>query len=107
MPENFFERLPDAAQAEVIEKLGQAPGGFVERIVTQGQATPAGQWYEQTTDEFVLLLRGAATLRFEDEAQDRELRQGDYLWIEAGRRHRVTWASQAEITLWLAVHFRR
>lgn len=106
MTDNIFNQLPDATHAEAIETLCDAPGGYVERIVTCGQPTPPGEWYEQATDEWVLLLQGAARLRFEDEPQDRQLKRGDHLWIPAGRRHRVTWAAQDEVTLWLAVHFR-
>lgn len=101
---NFFRDLPDASQAEVVETLCEAAGGTVERIVTQGQPTPAGEWYEQPADEFVILLQGAARLRFEDEPADRRLQPGDYVRIEAGRRHRVTWADPKQVTLWLAVH---
>ena len=102
---NFFEDLPDAAEAERIEQRCTATGGFVERITTCGQTTPPGKWLEQSTDEWVLLLRGQARLQFDGQAAEVQMRSGDELWIPAGRRHRVSWTSQNETTLWLAVHF--
>ena len=40
----------------------------LERIVSTGQATPPGEWYDQPWAEWVLLLSGRAVLRFEGEA---------------------------------------
>ena len=103
--DNFFENLPDAASGEIIQQRCRAAGGFIERIITHGQTTPAGEWLDQSTDEWVLLLRGAARLQFEDQADEIRMRPGDELWIPAGSRHRVSWTPANETTLWLAVHF--
>ena len=102
---NFFDDLPDAANAEIIQQRCESTGGFVERIVTRGQITPPGEWLDQSTDEWVLLLRGAARLQFEDQADEIRMRPGDELWIPAGCRHRVAWTPSDQTTLWLAVHF--
>ena len=51
-----------------------------------------------------MLLAGEALLRFEDESEARRLRAGDWLLIEAMRRHRVEWTTPATPTVWLAVH---
>lgn len=77
----------------------------MERIVSRGHASPEGFWYDQLQHEFILLLRGAARLRFEDEDSIVELKPGDYLIIPAGCRHRVEWTSPDEPTVWLAVHY--
>ena len=55
--------LPD----EVVDLLVERPGLRIERIVSTGQATPEGQWYDQETDEWVLVVAGAARLRIEGE----------------------------------------
>ncbi len=80
-------------------------GLTIERIVSTGQITSPDEWYDQTQGEWVLLLRGAAKLRFADEARARDLRPGDHLDITPHRRHRVEWTSPTEPTLWLAVHY--
>lgn len=103
---NLFEQLPEHLQSdERFEKLLEQPGLRIERIVSSGQASPAGYWYEQATAEWVLLLQGSAGLRFADEAEERRLQCGDWLYIEPRRRHRVEWTDQSGTTVWLAIHF--
>ena len=51
----------------------------------------------------MLLLKGAARLRFADEEEERVLGPGDCLLIAAHRRHRVEWTAPATPTVWLAV----
>ena len=79
-------------------------GARVERIVSTGQATPPGEWYDQDGDEWVVLLSGAAGLLFEGEAAARPLEPGDWVLIPAHARHRVEWTAADEPTVWLAVH---
>ena len=101
---NLFDGLPDAQPDEAIDTL-VAGGTFrLVRIVSTGQATPEGEWYDQYEDEWVVLLKGAAGLRFEDEAAERVLAPGDWVSIAAHRRHRVTWTAAGEATVWLALH---
>jgi cupin 2 domain-containing protein len=102
---NLFAGLPAELTEELIETLVHANGARLERIVSRGHATPAGEWYDQDANEWVVLLRGGAGLRFEDEAEPRVLRPGDWLEIPAHRRHRVEWTSRSEPTIWLALHF--
>jgi cupin 2 domain-containing protein len=89
---------------EVVDILLKRPGSRVERIVSTGQATPDGEWYDQDSDEFVLLVAGAARLRIEGEHEDRALEEGDWLCLPAHCRHRVTWTRAEPPTIWLAVH---
>lgn len=85
--------------------LLEAPGLRLERIVSTGQSTPPGQWYDQVTSEWVVVLRGSGCIRFEDSPDIVVLRAGDHLWIPAHRRHRVEWTAPAEPTVWLALHY--
>lgn len=103
---NLLADLPGEIPEELIEVLLQTPGFHLERIVSAGQATPMGRWYDQETHEWVVLLAGAAGLLFEGEAQVRVLHPGDYLLIPAHRRHRVEWTDPEHHTVWLALHFR-
>jgi cupin 2 domain-containing protein len=94
-----------AGDEEEFAALFERPGLKIERIVSCGQASPPGFWYAQPQNEWVILLKGGAGLRFEDETSEQALSPGDYVFIPAGKRHRVEWTSPAEPTVWLAVHF--
>lgn len=102
---NLFEHLPAVGSDEAFTSLLARPGLHLSRIVSHGHASPAGFWYDQPHGEWVLLLSGAARVRFEDEAQDRALKPGDHVDIAAHRRHRVQWTSPDEPTVWLALHY--
>lgn len=102
---NLLTNLPPALSGEVIETIVDSPSIRIERIVSSGQATPEGEWYDQEQDEWVLVLAGSAGLLFEDSQEPRRLGVGDYALIPAGCRHRVTWTDPAEKTVWLAIHF--
>lgn len=102
---NLFDPTPPEITAEIIQVLLAADNFRLERIVSNGQATPPGEWYDQDTQEWVALLSGGAGLRFEDEAEPRVLSPGDYLLIPAHRRHRVEWTAPEPPTVWLALHF--
>jgi cupin 2 domain-containing protein len=88
----------------MLETLIDCPGVRIERIVSTGQTTPEGEWYDQTRDEFVLLVAGAAMLHIEGETEDRALAEGDWILLPAHCRHRVTWTRAAPPTVWLAIH---
>jgi len=94
-----------ALPEELVDILVERPGMRIERIVSTGQATPDGEWYDQEADEFVLLVAGAARLRIEGEAEDRTLEEGDWVFLPAHCRHRVTWTRDDPPTVWLALHF--
>ncbi|MEZ0250205.1 MAG: cupin domain-containing protein [Methylobacteriaceae bacterium] len=99
---NLFAGLPAHADEERFETLLTRPGLRVERIVSTGQASPPGFWYDQDEDEWVAVLQGSAELRFADEPAPRLLSAGDHLLIPAHRRHRVERTQNP--TIWLAVH---
>lgn len=86
--------------------LLDAPGVRVERIVSTGHVTPSGEWLEQDTDEWVVVLRGRARLRIDGEAAPLDLQPGGHVLIRTGIRHRVEWTDDAGPTVWLAVHYR-
>jgi len=101
---NILAGLGASPAAEAVRPLLSIPGLRIERIVSLGQASPPGVWYDQPQGEWVLLYAGAARLRFEDEAEERILGSGDYLWIAPHRRHRVSWTTAEAPTVWLAIH---
>lgn len=91
---------------ELLTLLAERPGVRVERIVSTGQASPPGFWYDQDWGEWVVLLTGAARLRLAEEAEARRLAPGDWVDIPAHCRHRVEWTDPDQPTVWLAVHYR-
>jgi cupin 2 domain-containing protein len=102
--QNLFSNLPASLPTEAFDELVHGEGFKLERIISTGQSTPPGEWFDQSWDEWVLLLRGAATLRIEDE-QEIPMRLGDCLRIPAHCRHRVEWTDPTQPTVWLALHF--
>lgn len=103
---NLFKAFPGLDQSdEQVDVLTETSDLRVERIVSTGQITPAETWYDQTRDEWVAILQGRARLQIEGEASERTLVPGDWLLLPAHCRHRVTWTSPDEHTVWLALHF--
>ena len=102
---NLYQVEDQHAEIETIDELLRNPAFRLERIVSTGQCTPEGQWYDQDEDEWVVLLTGKSRLRFDDPPEERELLPGDYLHIPAHRRHRVEWTDPGGPTIWLAIHF--
>jgi cupin 2 domain-containing protein len=98
-------RAPDGAPFppdETFEPLLSRPGVLVERITSYGNVTPADQPYCQASDEWVMVVSGAARLLMA--GQEHTLGAGDHLLIPAGVEHWVTYTSLSEPTVWLAVH---
>ena len=103
---NIFAGVPSNAPAdETFSALASAKGMRVERIVSFGHASPPGFWYDQPQREWVIVLAGAARLRFEDSPDAIELVPGAYVDIAARRRHRVDWTAPGMPTVWLAIHY--
>lgn len=102
--ENIFTPAPGESSAETFESLLERPGIRIERIISSGQATPIGEWYDQPHEEWVLLLSGSAGLLLEGDSAPVVLHSGDYLLLPAHCRHRVEWTAVNEKTIWLACH---
>lgn len=100
---NLFTDLPAQADEEQLSDLLSRPGLRIERIVSTGQASPSGFWYDQDWDEWVVLLSGGAGLAIEGEAE-LGLAPGDHIFLPAHKRHRVNWTDPDRPTVWLAVH---
>lgn len=106
MIKNIFERLPADTSEEIFEELVKEDNLKLERIISTGQVTPPGQWYDQDMDEWVLLLSGKAKLLIKGELNPRTLKPGDYIHLPAHCCHRVEWTDPENITIWLALHFK-
>ena len=100
---NLFEDLPQLLPQELIQILVSAANVRIERIVSHGHASPGDFWYDQAQHEWIIVLKGAARLQFEDEVI--AMKAGDFLTIAAHRKHRVEWTTPDEPTIWLAVFY--
>jgi cupin 2 domain-containing protein len=101
---NLFAEIPENLREELIQTLVSTPGVRIERIVSLGHTSPEGYWCDQEAPEWVVVLKGAARLRFEGE-EPIDLRPGAYVNIPSHKRHRVEWTEPGEPTIWLAIHY--
>jgi cupin 2 domain-containing protein len=100
---NLFRDLVGDADGESTDLLHASSSVRIERIVSQGQKSPEGCWYDQAEDEWVLLVTGAAVLEFEEKPGPVELVPGDWVSIPAHCRHRVVSTAADSPSVWLAV----
>lgn len=105
VPDNVFSDIPQHLPDELFTTLLDAANVRIERIVSRGHASPEEFWYDQDQHEWVMLLKGAAKVRFEDDKQPVEMKPGDFINIPAHRKHRVEWTTPDEPTIWLAVFY--
>src|SRR6478752_2821133 len=103
---NLLIGLPPRQAEEQVERLIDGPGVQIERIVSTGQASPPGFWYDQPDDEFVVLLTRAACLRFEAGDVTLDMTPGDWVEIPAHVRHRGESTQADPPTVWLALQRR-
>lgn len=103
--QNIFTNLPEDIREEFFETMINDPSFRLERIVSHGQSTPKGQWYDQEQDEWVILLKGSAGLILEGEPEPIILTPGDHLFLPAHKQHQVEWTDENEPTIWLALHY--
>lgn len=104
MTVNLLKNLPEALLEECFDTLVEVEHVTIERIVSHGHTSPASGWYDQTRDEWVVVLKGRGVVAFED-GEEVTLGPGDHLAIPAHRRHCVAWTTPDEDTIWLAVHY--
>ena len=102
---NIYENLPFDKSEEIFETIIENEHLKLERIISSGQSTPPGEWYDQDRSEWVVLLTGSASILFETENETIDMKPGDYVHIPAHIKHRVEKTSSKTETIWLALHF--
>lgn len=101
---SLFADVPQHLPTELCQTLLQNPNLRIDRILSQGQSSQEGFWYDQTQSEWVVLLQGQAKLEFSDGRQ-LNMNPGDYVLLPPHCRHRVAWTSSNPVCVWLAIHF--
>jgi len=102
--QNFFSNIPDNLSEEIIETILNHNNIRIERIISKGQSSPEDFWYDQSENEWLLVLEGKSMIKFEDESII-TLHKGDYLLIPAHQKHRVEWTDPKQHTIWLSIFF--
>ncbi|MGL4993299.1 MAG: cupin domain-containing protein [Bacteroidales bacterium] len=99
---NLFDIKAFSDVSEMTETIFELSVSRVklEHIVSFGHPTPEGEWYDQEESEWVALLSGSATLRYEDGSAICMV-AGDHLIIRPHVRHRVEKVS--EDAIWIAL----
>ena len=105
MKRSLFEEIPADLPEELFTVLAENENVKIERVVSDGHASPEGFWYDQDRNEYVLLLKGSAGLLFEGKKKIVVMQPGDYVDIPAHVRHRVEWTDPEQETIWLAVNY--
>lgn len=100
---NLLDNIPRELPAELSQTLLSSGRLRIERIISRGHESAPDFWYDQDQPEWVLLLRGAARLQFQDGSLD--LGCGDYVHIPAHKKHRVAWTTPAQESIWLAIFY--
>ena len=100
---NIFNLPSSLPNQEIFESIVANDNILIERIISTGQTTPSGEWYDQDKDEWVILLQGEAILDYEDDSRVK-LTAGDYIFIPAHQKHRVEYTSSEPPCIWLAIH---
>lgn len=98
---NLFKIPVSQSDDEQIEVLFEDSSVRVERIISMGQISPAGFWYQQEEDERVAILQGEAILRVQDSFV--HLLQGDTYFLPALLKHRVEFTSKDPACIWLCL----
>jgi len=101
---NIFSDIPAEIPNEIFEDIITTEKLRVERIVSKGHVSPDSQWYDQTENEWVIVLSGYGVIEYIN-GDKVTLRQGDYLHIKAHEKHRVVETSTDENTVWLAIFY--
>jgi len=101
---NILKNIPAFLPEEIFELIVETDNLKVERIISDGHNSPSNFWYDQISNELVLILKGSAVLEFENDDK-LELKEGDYLIIPAHKKHRVESTDKSQKTIWLAVHY--
>lgn len=104
MTGNIFDAVPADLSNEIFEGIVQTSHVRIERIISQGHASPEVGWYDQDENEWVIVLEGSGSILFENGRQV-VLKKGDYLNIPAHSKHKVLGTDKEVVTIWLAVFY--
>ncbi len=100
---NIFTQIPSELKDELFEDIISSNSIKIERIISDGHTSPKKGWYKSSQNEWVIVLQGKAILELEKKSI--ELNVGDYFNIEADTKHKVSYTSKSEKTIWLTIYY--
>ena len=101
---NILLDIPNKINEEIFQELAKTKNCKIQRIISRNHKTPKNKWYDQTENEFIIILQGNAEILFKTE-KSVIMKEGDYLNIPSHVKHRVEKTSDKEETMWLAIHY--
>ncbi len=78
----------------------------LELIASCSYSNEKGFWYKQSENEWILLLRGSATLILKEPDQVHEMNVGNHLYLAPYRPHHVLRTDPSPGTLWVALSWK-
>lgn len=102
---NILSNIPSSLPEELFEDILIADGLRIERILSHGHSSPEAGWYDQTENEWVMVLKGEGVIEFES-GEVVTLAEGGFVNIEAGVKHKVLSTHPDQVTVWLAVFYK-
>ncbi|MCJ2376338.1 cupin domain-containing protein [Vibrio sp. ZSDZ34] len=102
---NLLKHLPVDMTDESFEDIVFSDSVRIERIVSQGHTSPNEGWYDQDENEWVMVIKGAGEITFED-GNVSLLGEGDHILIPAHVKHKVSHTPHDKKTIWLAVFYK-
>ncbi|MFZ4398615.1 MAG: cupin domain-containing protein [Bacteroidales bacterium] len=105
MKNNIFDIIQPFSDKELIDILFKNENIIIERIISFGNPSPDGFWYNQPNNEWVILLTGEAEIEYKN-GDKIYLKAGDYLLIPSNQEHRVSYTSKSPNCTWLCFYFK-
>lgn len=102
---NLFDSIPENINEEIFTEILHRENLRVERIISHGHSSPADGWFDQSENEWVMVLKGEAKIFMQGDHHV-HLKPGGHLTIPAHTKHKVTWTKPGTETVWLAIHYR-
>lgn len=102
---NLYDFEADGLEEELVTVLHEDGHVRVERIVSTGQRSPDGFWYDQDGDEWLTLVQGESVLLVEGRTIC--LQAGDTYFLSAHERHRVESTTAEPPCIWICVFIKQ
>ncbi|MBU1220099.1 cupin domain-containing protein [Myxococcota bacterium] len=102
---NFLDGVPESFDTEFLTDFISTTDVLIERIVSYGQPSPEGFWYDNERGELVFVIEGEGEVEF-DNGKTYQLSKGQFLNIPAHAKHRVNKTASGRKTVWLCIYYK-
>jgi len=77
----------------------------IKKIISVSYSDDNNKWYDQDEDEWVMVLRGKAGIKFSD-GEIINMQEGDYIFIPQHKKHQIIYTSNNPPCFWLAIYLK-